>query len=108
MAKIKDFLNEKLSNFEKFLINQIEILNNEGIQIEETKITCLKKELELLKNNTVVFVQQISFLEDKETDDAVKLFLLKYDIDINIIKPYIDYNKLKKYIEMFVDIIKNI
>jgi septum formation inhibitor MinC len=105
---LKDFLNEKLTNFERFINDQLVILDKEGIVIEEIKISALRKELELLKNNTVIFVQQISFLEDKETDDAVKLFLLKYDIDIAIIKPYIDYSKLKKYIEMFIDIIRNL
>lgn len=48
----------------------------------------------------------MSYLEGREIDDCVKIFLMKYDIDISIIKPHIDYDKLVRYIAMFLDVIR--
>ena len=106
MSKLKDFLNLKLANFKVFIDQQFEILKTKGMEIEESKINNIRKDLLEFENNLSQFVQQMNYLEGREIDDCVKLFLLKYEIDINQIKQFIDYEKLKKYIEMFLEVIK--
>ena len=106
MSKIKDFLNQKISNFKVFIDQQFETLKNNKIEIDETKILNIKKDLTEFENNISLFVQHMSYLEGREIDDCVKIFLMKYDIDINLIKPHIDYVKLQQYIAMFLDVIR--
>ena len=106
MSKLKDFLSQKLHNFKIFLDTQIEIVLRET-DISEDKFINMKKDVENFEENLNLFVQQMNFLQGKEIDDCVKIFLQRYDIDIDKIKTLIDYPKLKKYIEMFLEVIKN-
>lgn len=106
MSKLKDFLNQKISNFKLFVDQQLETLKMRGVEIEENKIKNLKNDFAEFENNLNHFVQNMSYLEGREIDDCVKIFLLKYDIDIEIIKPHIDYDKLSRYIAMFLDVIR--
>lgn len=107
MTKIIDFLNQKIVNFKKFIEEQIEKIKVGGVELEERKIINIRNDLNEFENNVNNFVICVSNLQNCKIDDCVKLFLLRYDIDINIIKNLIDYEKLSKYIEMFIDIIKN-
>lgn len=106
MSKLKDFLSQKLHNFKLFLDTQIEIVLKET-DISEDKFINMKKDVENFEQNLNLFVQQMNFLQGKEIDDCVKIFLQRYDIDIDKIKTLIDYPKLRKYIEMFLEVIKN-
>ena len=106
MSKIKEFLSQKISNFKVFIDQQFELLKTKGIKIEEIKKTNIKNELSEFENNLCQFVQNMSYLEGREIDDCVKIFLLKYDIDVNLIKPHIDYVKLERYVIMFLDVIR--
>ena len=107
MTKIKDFLNQKLINFKKFIDEQFETLKTKNINIEDSKILKMKKELEEFENNINHFVIQMDFLVNYEIDECIKVYLLKFDIDVSMIKEYIDYDKLSRYIEMFIEIIKD-
>ncbi|MEL4382928.1 hypothetical protein, partial [Shewanella algae] len=78
MSKIKDFLNQKISNFKLFIEKQFETLKTKGVELEETKINELKKDINEFENNLPHFVQHMSILTGREIDDCVKLFLLKY------------------------------
>ena len=106
MSKLKEFISQKLVNFKLFIDEQFSKLKEKGIEIEENKITNIKNDLSTFENNLSEFVQYMSYLEGREIDDCVKIFLMKYDIDINLIKPHIDYQKLERYIAMFLDVIK--
>ncbi len=104
--KIKDFLSQKISNFKTFIDQQFETLKFNGLEIPETNIMKIRKDFENFENDTNNFAKQISFLVGQDIDDCVKIFLMKYEIDIKQIKDIIDYEKLKKYISMFIDILK--
>lgn len=106
MSKLKDFLSQKLHNFKLFLDTQIELVLKET-DIPEDKFINMKKDIENFEQNLNLFVQQMNFLQGKEIEECVKIFLQRYDIDINKIKTLIDYSKLQKYIEMFLEVIKN-
>ena len=107
MTKIKDFLNQKLINFKKFIDEQFESLKLKGINIEDSKIDKMKNELIEFENNINHFVIQMDFLVNYEIDECIKVYLLKFDIDVSMIKEHIDYDKLSRYIEMFIEIIKD-
>lgn len=107
MSKLKDFLSQKLHNFKLFLDEQIEIVKKEYAEIPEEKYVNMKKDIENFEQNLNLFIQQMNFLQGKEIDECVKIFLQRYEIDIEKIKTLIDYPKLKKYIEMFLEVIKN-
>jgi hypothetical protein len=104
MSKIKDFLSAKLSNFKVFIDQQFTNLKTNGVDIGDSKITNIKNDIEAFEADLNQFVMYLSYLEGREIDDSVKIFLLKYDIDIEAIKPHIDYVKLKRYIELFMEI----
>lgn len=99
--KISDFVKEKLINFETFLMEQF---NKTNISPEIS--SKLLKELNEYKNDVNKFIQAIVTLSNYDIDNAIKLFLLNYNIDINEIKKDIDYDKLKRYLEMFIEIVK--
>lgn len=105
MIKIKDFIKTKLENFKKFLLEQIDILDKKIILYNKDGINTLIKELDYYIENLDKFISSISLL-NKNTDDNIKLYLSQYSIDINDIKDHIDYEKLKRYIECFLDCIK--
>lgn len=105
MSNLKEFLNKKIVNFTKFIDEQFELLKKNGVDIQESKIINIKKDLKEFENNLSHFVQHMSYLEGRDIDDCVKIFLLKYDIDVVQIKPVIDYTKLQQYIAMFLDVI---
>jgi hypothetical protein len=103
--KIKEFLSSKLENFEKFISEELKKL------IELNKITIksndnITNDLRNFKNNINYFISSIGKLPN-DLDNAIKVFLLQYEIDINLIREDIDYPKLKKYLEMFSDVLKN-
>lgn len=106
MTKIKEFLRSKLINFRLFINDQLLIVKENGIEIDMQNVLVLMNELDFYSNNLEQFITVISVLNNKTIDDSIKLFLLKYNIDINLIKEHIDYDKLKRYIEMFIDIVK--
>lgn len=107
MSNIKDFLKQKISNFKKFIDVQLDVLKTKGVEISESKIINFKQDLKSFEDDINRFAQNVSYLEGREIDESVKIFLLKYDIDVNIIIPHIDYEKLKKYIECFIEVLKN-
>jgi hypothetical protein len=107
MSKLKEFLGQKIGNFKVFIDQQFEKLKINGVDIEESKKTNIKNDLNEFENNISHFVQHMSYLEGREMDDCVKIFLMKYEIDINLIKPHIDYEKLERYLAMFLDVIKS-
>jgi len=106
MTKIKDFIKSKLHNFKKFLLEQIDCLNKNNIQYNRDGIKKLLDELDFYTDNLEQFIAQISTL-NKNTDDNIKLFLLNYSVNVDDLKYHIDYDKLKRYIDCFIDCIKN-
>ena len=62
MSKLKDFLNLKLANFKVFIDQQFEILKTKGMEIEESKINNIRKDLLEFENNLSQFVQQMNYL----------------------------------------------
>lgn len=105
MIKVKDFVETKLVNFENFMNEQIEDVIKSGHELNKEKIELLKKDFKEFRSDTTNFIQYMSVFNEKNVDDAVGIFLIKYDIDIEKVKPFIDYNKLKRYIEMFIEVI---
>lgn len=101
MTKLKDFVETKLKNFKLFITEE---LNKVDISPISKKI--LISDLEYYSNDVNVFIQAIMQLMKYDVDNAVKLFLLKYDIKVEEIKNKIDYEKLKRYLNMFMDILK--
>ena len=100
--KIIDFLKAKLENFKKFINNQLEL-----VDIPQENKDRLSVEITFYKQNITVFIPSIVKLANYDIDKAIKLFLLQYDINIDDIKEDIDYEKLKKYLTMFIDVVKN-
>ena len=100
--KIIDFLKAKLENFKKFINNQLEL-----VDIPQENKDHLSVEITFYKQNITVFIPSIVKLANYDIDKAIKLFLLQYDINIDDIKEDIDYEKLKKYLTMFIDVVKN-
>lgn len=100
--KISDFLKQKLYNFKNFLIEQ-----TEKVQIDETKKNKLLQEIAVYENDINLFIKSIVNMAKLNIDTAISIFLLNYDINIDEIRDKIDYNKLKRYIECFIDIVKN-
>jgi hypothetical protein len=99
--KISEFLNEKLNNFEKFIIEQMKYLEIPYENKEKLLI-----EISYYQQNINIFIPSIIKLANYDIDNAIKLFLLQFDIKIEEIKDNIDYTKLKQYIEMFIDVVK--
>jgi hypothetical protein len=106
MAKIKDFLKTKLMNFKLFILDQINILQIKRVDINEEGINKLVKELDFYIDNLDKFITCISLLNTKDIDGSICLFLSQYSIDVHSISDHIDYDKLKRYIECFIDTIK--
>ena len=100
--KISEFLKQKLYNFKNFLIEQ-----TEHIQLEETKKNKLLMEIELYENDINLFIKSIINIAKLNIDTAISIFLLNYDINIEDIRDKIDYDKLKRYITCFIEIVKN-
>lgn len=99
--KISDFLKEKLENFNIFINNQLVLVSLPNINKEK-----LLNEIAYYKQNINIFIPSIIKLANYDIDNAIKLFLLQFDIKIEDIKDKIDYDKLKKYLEMFIDVVK--
>ena len=108
MTKIKDFLAQKIVNFKNFIDIQFDNLAICGLSIDESKISAIRNDFKVFESDINSFAQQINILKDMNIDDCVKLFLKKYDINIDTIKDNIDYDKLKKSIEMFINVLKNV
>lgn len=100
--KISDFLKQKLYNFKNFLIEQTDI-----IQLEESKKNKLLIEIEVYEKDVNLFIKSIINIAKLNIDTAISIFLLNYDINIDDIRDKIDYDKLKRYIMCFIDIVKN-
>lgn len=104
----KQFITEKLTNFKKFLSDEfIKLLNSEehaGV-FNSGHVKTFHDEINFLINNVDVFISLFSSINVKDTDECIKVFLLKYNINIDDIRDGIDYNKLKRYIEMFNEVI---
>jgi hypothetical protein len=99
--KRKDFISNKLINFKKFIGEQLN-----KIDIVETDEAKMVADLEKYSNDVNVFITAIIELSKYKLDKAVELFLSNYNIDINEIKNDIDYDKLCKYLNMFIDVLK--
>jgi hypothetical protein len=100
--KISEFLIKKLDNFEQFIIEQLK-----DLQIPESNKDKLLCEITYYKQHINIFIPSIIKIAKYDIDNAVKFFLSTFDIAIEDIKDLIDYDKLKKYIEMFIDVVKN-
>lgn len=100
--KISDFLKEKLNNFKIFALEQME-----KAEIPKDKCDKLIEDLEIFQDDINSFIKSVVNLAKLDIDTAINIFLLNYDININDIKDKIDYDKLRKYIECFIDIVKN-
>lgn len=74
--------------------------------VTDEHLYALNKEMDFYISNLNVFISVISALNYPNPHDSVKVFLLKYNIDVNEIRDYIDYDKLIRYIEMFNDVVK--
>lgn len=100
--KVKDFLKEKIDNFKKFISEELDKIN-----ISDVKKDALITSLDKYSGDLNDFTQHILLLVKFESIDiAVKHFLLHYEINIEDIVDKIDYIKLKKYLEMFIDLVK--
>lgn len=100
--KVKEFLTEKLNNFEHFIEDEMKKIN-----IDESKKDELINSLKQYSSDLNLFTQSIMLLvKFKNIDQAVSIFLLNYDINIDDIKDNIDYNKLCRYLEMFLEMVK--
>lgn len=104
--KIKDFLCEKLNNFKVFINSELSKISGDT-PITNDHIEALNKELNFFISNIDIFISTISVINSNNTDETIKIFLNKYNIDIDDIKKHIDYKKLCRYIEMFKDVLKN-
>lgn len=100
--KVREFLKEKIGNFKIFITEELNKISISDVQ-KEALVSSLDKYSSDLNN----FTQHILLLVKFESIDiAVKHFLLSYEINIDDIIDKIDYNKLKKYLEMFIDLVK--
>ena len=110
MTKIKDFLKTKLINFKKFIQQQFDDISMRNLILEKPIVinnyNKLLKELDFFSENIDSFISSLCVLNIDDVDQSIKIFLLNYEINIDDIKDYIDYGKLKRYIEMFFDVIK--
>jgi len=110
MTKIKDFLKTKLINFKKFIQQQFEDISMRNLTLEKPIVINnypkLIKELDFFSENIDSFISSLCVLNIDDVDQSIKIFLLNYEINIDDIKEHIDYDKLKRYIEMFFDVIK--
>ena len=100
--KIKEFLQTKLNNFEIFMKEQID-----KIQLSENNKNKLLGELSFFKNEPTAFISVFGQLPN-DTDKAIKKYCLNYNIEIDKIKDKIDYDKLKRYLEMFKETIQTL
>lgn len=100
--KVKEFLKEKLEHFKVFIKEQLELS-----QIDDKKKDALITSLTEYSNDLNVFTQNILLLVKFDSIDlAVKHFLLSYDIEIDDVKDKVDYDKLTRYLKMFIDLVK--
>ena len=110
MTKIKDFLKTKLINFKKFIQQQFDDISMRNLILEKPIVinnyNKLLKELDFFSEIIDSFISSLCVLNIDDVDQSIKIFLLNYEINIDDIKDYIDYGKLKRYIEMFFDVIK--
>lgn len=105
--KIKDFLIQKLNNFKLFMndeLNKVIVNNN---HVTPMHIDALNKQLDFYIENINVFISFASMIDNKDTDFTIKMFLDKHGFNIDEFKDDIDYDRLKRYINMFNDVIKN-
>jgi hypothetical protein len=102
MVKIKEFVEKKLINFKKFISEELEKVN---VDAEDKKEFI--SALDSYSKDTTIFMQAMVYLSRYKDDlnIAVSMFLLKYNIKIEEIKDNIDYDKLKKYLNMFIEIV---
>jgi len=105
MTKIKEFLKEKLHNFKIFISDQMYIVRDNDL-IKNDKDIVLVNALDYYYQNIESFIGVISLLNPNNIDESIKGFLSNYEINIDEIKHLIEYDKLKRYIEMFIDLIK--
>lgn len=100
--KIKDFLQEKINNFKIFIegeMKKVDVDDNSKAELREA-LTVYSKDLNTFAQSILLLVQFDSL------DDAVKYFLLNYNIKIEEIQEDIDYEKLKRYLECFLELVK--
>lgn len=105
MTKIKDFMISKLNNFRDFLNDQFKACIDNGVIIPNPQI--INDEINYYINNLNEFINIMTLMSKSNIDDSVKIFLLKYNIQLSDIINHIDYNKLRRYLEMFIEVIKN-
>jgi hypothetical protein len=100
--KIKDFVEQKLKNFKIFIGEELE-----KTKVEEENKKELIASLELYSKDVTVFMQAMVQMSKYKNniDLAVSLFLANYKIKIEDIKESIDYDKLKNYLNMFIDVV---
>ena len=98
--KIKEFIIEKLENFKKFIKEELE-----KVTIAEKDKEMLIKDLQTYSDDVNSFTQAIIQLSKYEIDKAVAIFLLNYNIILEDIIDKIEYNKLKRYLQMFINIV---
>lgn len=104
---IKQFLSKKLNNFHKFLVGELAKVTNKSDIITDQHIETFEKEITFMTANIEVFMSLFQTIKMNDIDECIKMFLLKYNINIEDIINDIDYDKLKRYIEMFNEVINN-
>ena len=104
---INTFLIEKLNNFKTFINNEFNTIINHNTHITIDLIDTFNKEIEFFIADIHMFICVVKAFDNKDTDTTIKMFFNKYGFNIDEFKNDIDYNKLKTYIDMFNDVIKN-
>ena len=105
--KIGDFLVGKLNNFKIFINEELNKMLGKNNNVNMDHIEAFNKEIDFFVQNVNVFISYVCTIANNDTDMIIRLFINKYGFDIEQLKNDIDYNKLKRYIEMFKDVIKN-
>lgn len=99
--KIKELIQQKLDNFCKFIIEEISKTN-----LPQEKINEFYKEIVIYTSDLNVFIQLLISISGFDNETAVKLYLSNHGVEYDNIKDKINNEKLLKYIEMFINIVK--
>lgn len=100
--KVKEFLSEKLKNFVQFIDKELKKVN-----ISKEQKDKIRSDLNAYIKKLDIFTTCMYQLSNYGSiDKAIEVFLQNYEIDISKIKDDIDYDKLYRYIAMFIKIIE--
>jgi hypothetical protein len=102
MVKLNDFIKEKVNNFRNFVKEEMN-----KTEIPELFKQRVGADLDYFCTDNSVFITAVVQLAKFENpEDAIKHFMDNYSINIDEFKDKIDYEKLYRYIKMFIDIVK--